>query len=48
MYHVNLIYNDGAGTARDPRWVIVDLKRRVLERFGLQLEEEVQYLGFPG
>ena len=45
-YHANLIYNDGAGTAADLRAVIVELKQRVRERFGLELEEEVQYVGF--
>ena len=44
-YHANLIYNDG-GTAADLRALIDDLKRRVRERFGLQLEAEVQFLGF--
>ena len=43
-YHANLIYNDGGGTARQVRELIADLKRRVHERFGLALEEEVQYL----
>jgi UDP-N-acetylmuramate dehydrogenase len=45
-YHANLIYNAGQGTARDLRRLIADLKRRVHERFGLELEEEVQYVGF--
>jgi len=45
-YHANLVYNDGAGTAADLVWVIQDLKRRVRERFGFDLEEEVQYAGF--
>jgi UDP-N-acetylmuramate dehydrogenase len=45
-YHANLIYNDGQGTARELREVIADLKARVAERFGLTLEEEVQYVGF--
>ncbi len=45
-YHANLIYNDGAGTAADLVAVIAELKDRVLERFGLELEEEVQYVGF--
>ena len=40
------IYNDGTGTARELRGLIGELKRRVEARFGLQLEEEVQYLGF--
>ena len=45
-YHANLIYNAGEGTARQLREVIQDLKRRVHDRFGLDLEEEVQYIGF--
>ncbi|MEK7752977.1 MAG: UDP-N-acetylmuramate dehydrogenase [Acidobacteriota bacterium] len=45
-YHANLIYNDGSGTARELRELIGDLKARVLARFGLELEEEVQYVGF--
>lgn len=45
-YHANLIYNDGAGTAEDLITVIEDLKKRVLDRFGFALEEEVQYVGF--
>jgi len=43
-YHANLIYNEGGGTAREVRELIADLKRRVHERFGLELEEEVQYV----
>jgi len=45
-YHANLVYNAGAGTARDLCALIAEMKRRVRERFGLELEEEVQYLGF--
>lgn len=45
-YHANLIYNEGAGTARQVREIIFELKRRVAERFNFALEEEVQYLGF--
>jgi UDP-N-acetylmuramate dehydrogenase len=45
-YHANLVYNDGAGTASDLFLVIQELKRRVRERFGIDLEEEVQYVGF--
>jgi len=44
-YHANLIYNAGSGTARDLRTLIGELKRRVRERFGIDLEEEVQYVG---
>jgi UDP-N-acetylmuramate dehydrogenase len=45
-YHANLIYNDGAGTAGELRELVAELKARVRERFGLELEEEVQYVGF--
>jgi UDP-N-acetylmuramate dehydrogenase len=45
-YHANLVYNDGAGTASDLVAVIRELKDRVRERFHIELEEEVQYLGF--
>lgn len=45
-YHANLLYNAGGGTARDLVVLIAELKSRVGERFGIELEEEVQYLGF--
>jgi UDP-N-acetylmuramate dehydrogenase len=45
-YHANLIYNDAGGTAEQVRRIINELKRRVRERFGFDLEEEVQYVGF--
>jgi UDP-N-acetylmuramate dehydrogenase len=44
-YHANLIYNAGAGTAADLCALIAELKARVRERFGIDLEEEVQYVG---
>jgi UDP-N-acetylmuramate dehydrogenase len=44
-YHANLIYNAGAGTAADLCALIRELKGRVAERFGIELEEEVQYVG---
>ena len=45
-YHANLIYNDGAGTAADLVAVVKQCKKRVTDRFGFDLEEEVQYVGF--
>jgi UDP-N-acetylmuramate dehydrogenase len=45
-YHANLIYNNGAGTAEDLVAVIKELKQRVRDRFGFEIEEEVQYVGF--
>ena len=44
-YHANLIYNTGGGTSQEVRELIATLKRRVKDRCGLELEEEVQYLG---
>lgn len=45
-YHANLIYNTGSGTAGELLELIAKLKRRVKEQFDLELEEEVQYMGF--
>lgn len=45
-YHANLIYNGGDGTTRDLCTLIAELKSRVRDRFGIELEEEVQYVGF--
>ena len=45
-YHANLIYNSGDGTARELCELIGELKSRVRKQFGLELEEEVQYVGF--
>jgi UDP-N-acetylmuramate dehydrogenase len=43
-YHANLVYNSGGGCAADLVTLLGELKRRVRERFGLALEEEVQFL----
>ncbi len=45
-YHANLIYNDGTGTAADLVAIVDELKKRVHRRFGFDLQEEVQYVGF--
>ncbi len=44
-YHANLIYNAGQGTARELCELIAELKQRVRDRFGIEVEEEVQYVG---
>ena len=46
-YHANLIYNQGGGTALEVRDLIAELKSRVHRQFGIELEEEVQYVGQP-
>jgi UDP-N-acetylmuramate dehydrogenase len=45
-YHANLIYNSGRGTAADLCALIEELKARVRRQFAIELEEEVQYVGF--
>jgi UDP-N-acetylmuramate dehydrogenase len=45
-YHANTVYNDGIGTSADLCALIADLKARVAARFGVTLEEEVQFVGF--
>jgi UDP-N-acetylmuramate dehydrogenase len=44
-YHANLVYNEGGGKAADLCALIAELKNRVSGRFGIVLEEEVQYVG---
>ena len=44
-YHANLIYNAGNGTATEVKSLIDELKGRIRERFGFEVEEEVQYVG---
>ncbi len=46
QHHGNLIVNNGRGRAREARELIEELKKRVRQKFGITLEEEVQYLGF--
>ncbi len=43
-YHANLIYNAGGGKAEDIKKLAVFLKTAVRKKFGVELEEEVQYL----
>lgn len=45
-YHANLVYNAGGATATQLRRMIFRLKNAVRERFGITIEEEVQYVGF--
>jgi UDP-N-acetylmuramate dehydrogenase len=47
-YHANLLYNEGGGTAAELCRLIALLKQRVRSGFGIELEEEVQYIGFDG
>lgn len=43
--HANIIVNSGTATSRDIRELADILKARVKERFGIELQEEVQQLG---
>ena len=44
--HANTLYNAGGGTAAEFCQLVAELKQRVAERYGLTIEEEVQYIGF--
>ena len=43
--HANFIVNEGGATARDIRALIERCKRDVRDRFGVELREEIVYLG---
>jgi UDP-N-acetylenolpyruvoylglucosamine reductase len=43
--HANFIENTGAASTADVLAVMAEGRRRVLERFGVELELEVQALG---
>ena len=43
-HHGNLIYNQGQGTASDVKKLAESLKKLVKSKFGIIIEEEVQYL----
>ncbi|HDY73203.1 MAG TPA: UDP-N-acetylmuramate dehydrogenase [Candidatus Jorgensenbacteria bacterium] len=43
-FHANIIENTGTGTAHDVRKLTGELKRRVKDKFGIVLEEEVRFL----
>jgi UDP-N-acetylmuramate dehydrogenase len=42
--HANIIINRGQATSADVRALAAEMKRRVRERFGVELEEEVTYI----
>ncbi len=44
--HGNFIVNEGGATALDIRTLIARCKQQVRERFGVELREEIVYLGF--
>jgi len=46
--HANFIVNTGGATAEDVRLLVDRIKREVLEKMGLTLEEEVEFWGFHG
>ncbi|HIE08345.1 MAG TPA: UDP-N-acetylmuramate dehydrogenase [Armatimonadetes bacterium] len=43
--HANFIVNEGGATAADVWWLIREMRRRVLEEFGIWLELEVEPVG---
>ncbi len=45
-HHGNLIINNGRGKAADAKKLIDILKTKVRKKYGIELEEEIRYLGF--
>jgi UDP-N-acetylmuramate dehydrogenase len=45
--HGNFMVNAGGASAEDFRTLIAEVKRRARDQLGLDLKEEVRYLGFP-
>jgi UDP-N-acetylmuramate dehydrogenase len=43
--HANIIVNLGAATARDVRGLIAAAQQAVQQRFGVQLEPEIRFVG---
>jgi UDP-N-acetylmuramate dehydrogenase len=46
LTHANFIVNEGGCTAADIRTLVQRCKREVVERFGVELREEIVFLGF--
>lgn len=46
LEHANFIVNTGKATAEDVITLIGFIKQQARDKFGVQLEEEIQYLGF--
>lgn len=46
LTHANFIVNEGGATATEVRALIERCKREVRERFGVELREEIVYVGF--
>ena len=44
--HANFIINDGTARAEDIVILISAIKQKIRVKFGVQLHEEVQYIGF--
>ncbi len=44
--HANFFVNEGGGTAEEVKKLIDAAKDKVRTKYGLQIEEEIQYLGF--
>jgi UDP-N-acetylmuramate dehydrogenase len=43
--HANFIVNLGGATADDVLALVAEMRRRVLERFGIELEPEIRVIG---
>lgn len=46
--HANFIVNRGSATSQDVATLIKEVRQEVRRRYGIELQTEVKFLGFPG
>jgi len=46
LKHANFIVHRGGGSAKDVKKLINLIKKQIKEKFGIELQEEIEYLGF--
>ena len=44
--HAGFVVNRGGATAADVKALMAQVQRRVLEKYGVELQPEVRFLGF--
>ena len=44
--HANFIVNNGTATAQDVITIIMEIRHRVKEKYGIELQPEIKFIGF--
>ena len=45
--HANFIVNEGSATAEDVAGLISLVRDEIRERYGIELQQEIRFVGFP-